>query len=45
MCDIERRAYYINDEGIGKSKEYRQEMVKKALKFAKSIIEDDKNSS
>ena len=44
MCDIERRAYYINDEGIGKSKEYRQKMVKKALKFAKSIIENDKTA-
>lgn len=44
MCDIERRAYYINDEGIGKSKEYRQEMVKKAIKFAKSLIDKDKTA-
>ena len=43
--DFERQDFYIDDEGIGKSEDYRQDMTKKALQFAMSLIKNDTSVS
>ena len=41
MNEFERQNYFIDDEGIGKTDAYRQDMIKKAIQFAKSLMEND----